>query len=754
MKKGLLVVVMCLVAVALSSQSIEIAGHIKSSRQEAIVAATVTLSGFKKPVISDSLGFFLFKGVTAGVYKLNVSAAGNKLLLTSVRAGNQNVLLNLIVAADTLMEDEVVISGTLKAVNKLSSPIPVEVYSPSFFKKNPAPNIFESLTMVNGVQPQLNCNVCNTGDIHINGMEGPYTMILIDGMPIVSSLATVYGLAGIPNSMVKRIEIVKGPAAALYGSEAVGGLINIITKDAGSAELLKIDLSATHFGEINADVTAAKQFEKASTLLGVNYFNYQQKRDINHDNFTDLTLQERLSVFNKWNFKFASGRSASLGIRYVTENRWGGELQWRPAFRGSDSVYGEAIVTNRFELLGTTAISKSIKADLSYNYHLQDSYYGTVKFFAKQQVLFTQLRWNKVAGKHDLLAGFPLRCTFYDDNTIGTAGINGKNKPSNMILSGIFLQDEWKAGQRLVMLTGLRYDYNNLHGSIVTPRLSFKYSNGGNHTIRVGGGNGYRTVSLFTEDHAALTGARQVVIAHALRPEQSWNGNINYTGIFRHTKGFINIDVSAFYTYFTNKIVGDFLTDPDKIIYDNLKGHAVSKGITINTDFNFTSGLKIIAGATFMNVYQADKNGSGNTVITKQLFAPAFSSTFAVSYLWIKPKLGIDFTGRVNGPMYLPVVPGDFRPATSPLHSILNIQLTRTFSNIELYTGVKNLLNFIPADPLLHPDDPFNKKGGKYFDESGNARPATNPYGYQFDPSYNFAPVQGAKLYLGFRWKL
>ena len=117
----------------------------------------------------------------------------------------------------------------------MASPIPVEVYSPAYFKKNPSPNIFESLQMVNGVQPQLNCNVCNTGDIHINGMEGPYTMILIDGMPIVSSLSTVYGLAGIPNSMVKRIEIVKGPASTLYGSEAVGGLINIITKDAAGS---------------------------------------------------------------------------------------------------------------------------------------------------------------------------------------------------------------------------------------------------------------------------------------------------------------------------------------------------------------------------------------------------------------------------------------------------------------------------------------------------------------------------------------
>ena len=131
--------------------------------------------------------------------------------------------------------NEVVVSGTLKAVKRLESSVPVEVYSPIFFKKNPTASIYEALQNVNGVRPQLNCGVCNTGDIHINGLEGPYTLVLIDGMPIVSSLSTVYGLSGIPNSLVERIEIVKGPASSLYGSEAVGGLINIITKNPTNA---------------------------------------------------------------------------------------------------------------------------------------------------------------------------------------------------------------------------------------------------------------------------------------------------------------------------------------------------------------------------------------------------------------------------------------------------------------------------------------------------------------------------------------
>ena len=137
--------------------------------------------------------------------------------------------------------NEVVVSGTLKEISRVESTVPVEVYNQSFFKKNPTPSIFEALQNVNGVRPQLNCSVCNSGDIHINGLEGAYTMILIDGMPIVSGLATTYGLSGIPNSLIERIEIVKGPASSLYGSEAVGGIVNIITKKPQNAPKFSTD---------------------------------------------------------------------------------------------------------------------------------------------------------------------------------------------------------------------------------------------------------------------------------------------------------------------------------------------------------------------------------------------------------------------------------------------------------------------------------------------------------------------------------
>ena len=712
---------------------------------KAIEFINVFLSGTKLGSTTNVEGKFSIGAVPAGNYEVKITGIGyqTKILNVTVKSGETSNV-DVDIKEDVSQLQEVVITGTMKEVTKMDSPIPIEVYAPSFFMKNQTPNIFEALSLVNGVQPQINCNVCNTGDIHINGLEGPYTMILIDGLPIVSSLSTVYGLAGIPNSLVKRMEIVKGPASTLYGSEAVGGVINIITKEPFSVPSFKADVFATSLGEYNVDVASGFKVGKASSLIGVNYFNYDQMRDINDDNFTDVTLQKRISFFNRWSLHRKSGKNFSLAGRYIHETRWGGELQWNSSLRGSDQVYGESIYTDRVEFIGSYQFNASspLQLDYSYNYHNQNSYYGIVKFLAEQQIAFTQLRWNKQVGKHELLAGTPLRYVYFDDNTIGTSNLS-MNQPSVTFLPGVFIQDDIKFSSKFSSLAGLRYDRHNVHGSIWTPRLSFKFSPDKNNTLRLTSGSGYRVVNLFTEDHAALTGSRQVEILNDLKPEQSWNLNLNYAHNILLQDGFINLDASVFYTYFTNKIVGDFLTDPNKIIYDNLDGHAISKGVTLNADMSFAHGLKIISGVTLMDVYQVQNQNDMEKKIP-QLQAPRFSGTFTVSQSISSAKMEIDLTGKINGPMHLPVVANDYRPSMSPWFGLINLQITKTItSQLDMYAGVKNLLNFVPKDPFLRPFDPFDK----YVSEN-------NPNGYTFDTSYNYAPIQGAKIMIGLRWTI
>ncbi|HKX85537.1 MAG TPA: TonB-dependent receptor plug domain-containing protein, partial [Flavobacterium sp.] len=406
--KNLIVVAGLLLCNLVSAQSVK--GTV-SSDGITFGNVVVTLDKLKKTK-TDSDGNYMFENVGVGNHEISVvfeSFQSQKKKIEIKDTTDIVVNFDLIPQKQKQNElDEVVVTGTLKPVSRLESAVPVEVYKPTFFKKNPTANIFEALQNVNGVRPQLNCNVCNTGDIHINGLEGPYTLVLIDGMPIVSGLSTVYGLSGIPNSLLERIEVVKGPASSLYGSEAVGGLINIITKNPKNAPSFAIDGFSTSWGEANLDLGWKANLGKTvSVLTGVNYFNYSKPIDNNNDNFTDVTLQDRISVFQKWNFNRKSKKLFSMAGRYFYEDRWGGEMQWRKKHRGGSEVYGESIYTSRYEILGAYELPVKEKMLLSFSYtdHDQNSVYGNIPYLAKQKIGFGQLTWDKKIKNHDFLLG-------------------------------------------------------------------------------------------------------------------------------------------------------------------------------------------------------------------------------------------------------------------------------------------------------------------------------------------------------------
>ncbi len=759
MIKRFLLPIFSLLVFQVMAQTNTIIGAVMHNK-ELIQNATITIPAKNIVTKTDSLGSFIIPYLSYGSHKIKCSAIGfeteTKTIIVT-KFSKSTLVFELKKSYSQL--DDFVITGTMKAVNRLESPVPVEVYSPSYFKKNPTPNIFEALQNVNGVRPQLNCNICNTGDIHINGLEGPYTMVLIDGMPILSSLSTVYGLSGIPNSLVERVEIVKGPASSLYGSEAVGGLINIITKKPSNAPKFSADLMNTTWNELNADLGFSIQLNKNITLLsGINIFKFNNIVDQNNDNFTDVTLQNRVSIFQKVNFLRRKNKLLSFAMRYLNEDRWGGETRWNNSFRGGDSIYAESVFTNRWEIIGSYQLPTSEKMFLSFSYtnHLQDSRYGTTVFDAKQNIFFTQLTWDKSLKKHDLLAGVALRNTFYDDNTVTTFNnVSKENSPTNIWMPGFFLQDEINFNEKINLLLGIRLDNNSDHGNILTPRLALKWKANSTNIIRLNAGTGFRVVNLFTEEHAALTGARVVEVKNELKPERSYNINLNYLKkIFSNDGSIINIELSTWFTYFNNRIVGDYETDPNKIIFDNLNGHAVSKGITANIDCSFSNGLKVITGATFMDVTTTNDN-----ITQQQILTEKFAGVWSISYKLKKANLNIDYTGNIYGPMRLPLLSDlDPRQAFSPTWSLQNIQFT--FSGIkkfEIYGGIKNLLNFTPNqnNPFIiaRTHDPFDKN--VVFGADGKVvATAENPYALTFDPSYVYAPNQGIRGFLGIRFTI
>ena len=729
------------------SQDLSVTGTVLSQGQP-LKSASVYINNSNIGTTTDIEGRFTLYFSNIKNPRLVISFLGYKTQIIKINSERTNFLVIELELEEAL--DEIVVSGTLKAISKRDSPVPVEVYGQSFFKASPTASVFEALEKINGVRSQLNCNICNTGSININGQEGSYTMVLIDGFPLVSGLSTVYGFSGIPQALIERIELVKGPASTLYGSEAVAGLINLITKLPENTDKLTIDSFVSAWGEVNTDLAYKYQLsEKNSVILGINYFNYSNPIDNNKDGFTDLTLQDRISIFNK----FSLANKFSIATRFVYENRWGGQMGWLPKYRGGDKFYGESIYTSRFELFGKYQFNKNLSFQYSFNDHNQNAAYGKVLLKADQTIGFGQLVWNKNIRKHELLLGLAYRFTYYDDNTTATFNnFYNRNLASITYLPGIFIQNKTQLNHNNTLLLGLRLDRNSIHGNILTPRINYKINNSDKSSIlRLSGGSGYRVAQIFTEDHAALTAAREVIFLEDLKPEKSWNANLNFVQkFFLQTGAIIDLDLSMFTYHFSNKIIPDYETDPNKIIYDNLAGKSTSNGLSLNVNLFAQRGLRINLGATYINSY-IEENG----IKTIPLLTERFQGVWKFEKKWITRNISLDFTGTSTGAMRLPTL-GDLdpRPSYSDPFSILNVQLTKNWNNtIEYYGGVKNILNFTPpSNSIARSFDPFDRQ--VVFDGSGNALPTpNNPHAMTFDPTYVYTTNQGIRFFLGIRWK-
>ena len=691
-----------------------------------------------------------------GVFSISNVAFPLRITISAVGFTTSNQLIKtqkndfiVILKEDNELLDQIVISGSLDEVVKRESPISVEVYSSKFLKKIPVPSLMEASSQISGLRPQLNCAVCNTGDIHINGMEGAYSMVVMDGMPIVGGLSTVYGIQGIPVSLIQRLEVVKGPASTLYGSEAMAGLINVITKSVSCIPDFSMNLNLSSWNELQADfLFKSIDSKKVKAVTAIDVHHYDNPIDNNDDYFTDLTLKKRYSIYNKFEFIRKDKKPFIVSARYFNEDRWGGQMNWDDSFRGSDSIYGESIVTNRFEVSANYQLptKEKIFFQSSGSFHDQKSWYGVSAYMAQQHIGFGQFIWHKKWNAHKAVSGMALRYNYYDDNTQATQLILGNNntlnQPNKWLLPGLFFQDRIKIDENKMFLGGMRVDYHTQHGFIYSPRFNFKLNIDPTFILRLGYGNGFRVVNVFTEEHAAFTGSRELVFLENLDPEKSNNLNFNMVKKFKNKNFRLELESSLFYTRFSNKIIPDYLTNDNQIIYSNLNGYGISKGASVEMRLFFKSPLRATINATFLDVSNYTLVDEFEWVKEQQLFAEKYSVKWTVSYTHPKSKVSFDYTANLYGPMKLPILENDFRDEYSSPFTIQNIKVSRDFGDkLNGYIGVRNIFNFTPnSNSILRAHDPFDNN----IDD-----PIDNPYGYTFDASYMYASFQGINAFIG-----
>lgn len=697
---------------------------------------SVVLLPSGQTVYTNESGEFKFNDLAIGNYELNFQALGYKRSskkITLLDLNSEEVLAKVVLVEDILELDSIVINtGTATDYNIFDSPVKVEVVDKEFFEEVESYNLVEGLQSIAGVEEVISCGVCGTNDIHINGMEGRYTLVLIDGMPIVSSLASVYGLNGIPTSMIERIEIIKGPASSVYGAEAMGGVINVITVKSDRAPKLLLSSSLSSHLESNTSIGLSKQLSKqTSSLLSANYFTNHLRLDENNDNFTDFALVDRVSVFGKLDrTDSVTNNSLRVSGRYYYEDRYGGVMDWQKSDRASTTVYGESILTNRAEFVARydLPVKKNVFLDLSYTYHHQNSFYGDVEFLANEEVLYSTLTWNEAYRKHDFTSGLAIRLNKYNDNTPATE-TNVKQW-----IPGTFVQDLITFNRKLSLLPGLRLDFQKDHGPIFSPRVSAKYNLGDWTTLRLSTGKGFKVVNLFTEDHAAISGTRQVVIEEEIEPEESYNANLTLDHVISiGKKGTGKITLDGFYNYFTNQIIPDYDTDPTKIIYDNLDFRSEAKGIS--TTLNYFQGQFSLEGNfTLQRVNELVRSAEGLTERERQPFTPDFTGNIRARYSFKKLGLKAVSNLKIVGPQRLPLYEAPFtRPTESDAFAQLSARISKNFGkSLNVGIGVKNLLNYTQDSPLINPSEPYSDT---------------------FDTAYAYGPLQTRRLYLSLNYE-
>lgn len=706
--------------------SAEIHGQIVDEAGRAVSGARVQDQRSGSTVHSDGEGTFRFPAPLPRPLHLVVEVPGyaaTEWLEGAEAVTPGDLPLRIVLLRDRYSLDPIAVTGSRRAVRMSDSPVRVEVVPDVVLRRFSTNNLTEALPFLNGITNQVECGVCYTNSLRINGMEGPYTAVLIDGMPILSSLASVYGLNGIHPAFIEQVEIIKGPASTLYGSEAMGGVINVITKDVRFAPRFALDLSTSSDAELNLDAGASFGRGDLSGFVGGNAAWNDRFVDRNGDAFSDFALQKRGSLFGKLDIAPGGVPRGVFTVRSVYEDRFGGVEAWTRRDRGSSALYGESILTKRFETLGSWRFSSPGWAlEGSWTHHDQRSWYGANRYDAQQAIAYGTLSWNGQVSGHDLLSGLTLRHQSYDDNTPAT------ESEERRFIPGLFLQDEMRIAGAARLLAGLRLDHHEAHGVIPSPRLALMWDAGEHTTLRINSGTGFRVVHLFTEDHAALTGSREVVIAGALRPEQSWSVSFNLNQVVEFGPNPMMIDLDLFHTRFSNRIQADYDTDPNLIVYDNLSGYALTRGVSlsVNQNVGFDRFLYSL-GVTFQEVF-AVEDGVREAV----LFAPGFRAVAGATLNLSRIPLRLDYTGTLTGPMRLPGYQAPFERATrSPLHSVHNLLATlRVREGFEGYLQLRNLFDYAQPSPLVDPE---------------------NPFGDAFDTAWVYGPIRGRSVQVGVR---
>lgn len=542
-----------------------IAGHvIEKGTENSLPYAAVLIVETGQGTVTNEDGKFKFKNIPAGKYTLKVQLLGYETQQKKVTVSNEfTVDVHFLMSDASIMTDEVVVSANRNETSRKVSPVVVNVMNAKLFESVNSTDLAKSLNYQSGLRVENNCLNCGFPQVRINGLEGPYSQILINSRPVVSALSGVYGLEQIPVNMIERVEVVRGGGSALFGANAVGGTINIITKDPVSNSF---QVSST-MSNMNGKVWEQYMGANASLVASDNTYGialYQSYRnrnpyDADGDGFSELG-KLNTNTFGLRTY-YRPTQFSRISLEYHTTN------EFRRGGNKFDLQPHETDITEQTKhIINSGGLSydlfwKEYKHKLSFYSSVQhidrNSYYGAQQD-ANAYGKTTDLTWvagGMYVGNFEKVLFSPATFTAgleYQDNSLHDV-MTGyhRDMQQDVRIASAFVQNEWKL-DKFVFLAGFRLDNHNLiDNPIFSPRLNLLYKPSDKLQARLTWSTGFRAPQAYDEDlHVTAVGGEGVLIrlADGLKPEHSnsISGSIDWSANIGHFQ--TNLLLEGFYT--------------------------------------------------------------------------------------------------------------------------------------------------------------------------------------------------------------
>lgn len=725
-------------------------GHILDKvSQEHLPYVTFQIKGTTIGTATDETGHYYLKNPPIGEHTIEVKMMGYKTIEQTINiTEGETQELNFDLEESTIFFEDVVISADRNGNIRRLSPSLVSVLDMKTFDATNSNTLSEGLKFQPGLRVENNCQNCGFPQVRINGLDGTYTQILIDSRPIISSLGGVYGLEQVPASMIEKVEIIRGGGSALMGSSAIGGSINIITKEPlrNSAEFSHTITNFNSSGafENNTSFNTSMISEKRKAGMMV-YGQHRDRDGYDHDGdgFTELsTLTNRSLGFRSF-LKTGDYSRITLEYHNMHEFRRGGDQLDRPAHeayiteqtehninggslkfdqssadgKNKFSLYASTQYINRKSYYGGGDPAKGqlpeVKLGMSQdeiddvNKEI-DNYNTRLMSYGRTSDLTYQIG-GQYSYKFDKLWFMPASLTggleYLGNELDDVSGYRIKSIKQRAKTATAFAQNEW-INSNWSFLFGGRLDKNSLVDNLIfSPRANIRFNPNENINFRVSYSEGFRAPQLYDEDlHVDIAGGEQIVrlLSDDLDAEQSQSlsGSIDMYHLVNGIN--FNLLVEGFYTHLKNPFVD--VRIGNEITVENAADGAEVYGINLEGRVDIASWLNLQAGATLQrSLYSSERKWwepeneeekeLDHVEATREMMRTPNSYAYFVATFTPTKKLSASLSGNYTGSMLVPHEAGEGVEGVDQFSKINITEETPTF--FELNTKVSYTVDIL-----------------------------------------------------------